>query len=753
MKNYYRLIVSTIVIALLLFPFFYFVTIYYQSYSFLRNLRPYEPYLATKLFDSRGELISELYDENRSVITIDRLPRHVPAAFIVTEDRDFFRHPGFDTKSILRAIIVDALSGELRQGGSTITQQLVKRLYTSGERSFRRKIIELLIAREFERRYTKEQILEMYLNLIYFGHGAHGINSAARFYFNCGAESLNLYQATILASLTTAPNRNSPIRNPGAAYLRSREIFHAMQSAGFAGETHSREQFDAYWKSYLDETKTRYATLGVRNWKSDRAPYFTEHVRKILIKKYGPEKVYRSGMKIYTTVDLRAQETALRIMKKGLARQNAITGSYNQSIFRNFDHVCCARYMKTENSPPSMKPVIVQFYRTLGGDIIDSLNLLSGIFCAEDIEETCHGYTETYQWFRSSGRAEGALVALDHHTGAIIALIGGSGFHQGNQLNRATQAKRQPGSAFKIFIYGAGIVSGLITAATTFFDINNEEMEPEVSWRPRNYDKKSRGLVSVRKAMALSLNTIPVQVYNKIGGARITDYASRLLGIPTQRFETDPTLALGTTEVTPLELARGTSVYANGGYKVVPHSIVRIEDRKGTVIYDADYIRKKQVRTRLIPESAAFIMTSLMKDVVERGTAYYAVKRVAAFRLPAAGKTGSNTSFRDAWFAGFTGNLTAVVWVGCDIPRFSLGNGQSGAATAAPLWGQFMREVSVFRDHGKFRSMPDDVIRKKICRITGNILVPGCPGTEELFLKGTEPKERCSGEHQEDETI
>ncbi|HPB82826.1 MAG TPA: biosynthetic peptidoglycan transglycosylase, partial [Spirochaetota bacterium] len=189
MKKYYRPILSTIVVTLLLFPFFYFVTIYYQSYSFLSNLRPYEPYLATRLFDSRGELISELYDENRSVITIDRLPRHVLSAFIVTEDRDFFRHPGFDTKSILRAIIVDALSGELRQGGSTITQQLVKRLYTSGEKSFRRKIIELLIAREFERRYTKKQILEMYLNLIYFGHGAHGINSAARFYFNCGAES------------------------------------------------------------------------------------------------------------------------------------------------------------------------------------------------------------------------------------------------------------------------------------------------------------------------------------------------------------------------------------------------------------------------------------------------------------------------------------------------------------------------------------------------------------------------------------
>ena len=753
MKKNYRLILSTIIIVLLLFPFFYFVTIYHQSYSFLSNLRPYEPYLATKLFDSRGELISELYDENRSVITIDRLPRHVLAAFLVTEDRDFFRHPGFDTKSILRAIIVDALSGELRQGGSTITQQLVKRLYTSGEKSFRRKIIELLIAREFERRYTKQQILEMYLNLIYFGHGAHGINSAARFYFNCGAESLNPYQAAILASLTTAPNRNSPIRNPGITYVRSREIFRELQSAGFTGDAYSREKFDAYWKSYLEEIKTRYANLGVRNWKSDLAPYFTEHVRKILIKKYGPEKVYRGGMKVYTTIDLRAQKTARRIMKEGLARQNIITGSYNRGIFRNFDYICSARYMKKENTPRSMKPVILQFYRALSADIIDNLNLLSGLFGMGDVEETCHGYTETYQWFRSSGRAEGALVALDHHTGAIIALIGGSGFHQGNQLNRATQAKRQPGSAFKIFIYGAGIVSGLITAATSFFDINNEEMEPEVDWRPRNYDKKSRGLVRVRKAMYLSLNTIPVQVYNKISGKRIVKYASQLMGIPKQRFEVDPTLALGTTEVTPLELAQGASVYANGGYRVAPYGIVRIEDRKGTVLFDKEKIRRKQGRRRLIPEGAAFIMTSLMKDVVERGTAYYAVKRVAAFRLPAAGKTGTNTSFRDAWFVGFTGSLTAVVWVGCDIPRFSLGNGQSGAAVAAPLWGRFMREVSVFRERGRFQSMPKDVVRKRICSITGNIQIRGCPGIEELFLKGTEPREQCSGEHQEDETI
>lgn len=753
MKPTLKTAVLAALAVIMLIPFVYFSYVYFQAYEMLGNIRIYEPNLATRIYDANGVLISELYDEHRNVVGIDSVPEYVREAFIAIEDQNFYRHFGFDIRSIIRALVIDLASGEMRQGGSTITQQLVKRLYTRGEKTFQRKIIELLIAREFEKRYTKRQILEMYLNLIYFGHGAYGINSAARFYFERDAKDLTVMQACVLASLTTAPNLHSPLRNPEETCDRSRQILFKLISAGVIRRDDAAEQFTRFWTDYLDTLRTRYPTLSVRNRKNDQAPYFTEYVRKFLIRKFGAESVYRGGLQVHTTLDLRCQEAGQEIMAKGIETQNKIAAAYNRNIFRHFDRNYARKYALQNKAGRKSIAALAPLYGALQSEVIDELGMICPLFDLDGMAAPVQDFVDEYEWFRASGRAEGALVALDPFTGGIVAMVGGSSFHHGNQVNRAVQSRRQPGSAFKIFIYGAGIASGIITAATSFFDISTEDMEPEKDWHPKNYDKKSRGLVLVRKALALSLNIIAVRVYEKVGGDRIWRFASKLMDLPRSRFQVDPTLALGTSELTPLEMTEGVAAIANGGYAVEPYAITHVTDRNGKKIFDPETERVNRGRKRVMTEATAFILTDLMKEVVTTGTAWFAVRRVAGLRVPAAGKTGTNTAFRDAWFTGFTPHLAATVWVGCDIPRFSLGSNQSGAAVAAPLWGEFMRRIAPFRKWREFPRKPGDVTRQGICSITGNLPAAGCPVRDEFFIRDTVPRETCSGRHGEDESI
>ncbi len=753
MKGTVRTAVLAALGALLLFPFLYFSYVYWKAYDILSGIRIYEPNVATRIYDLNGELISELYDEHRTVVKIDAIPAHVREAFIAIEDQNFYRHFGFDIRSIIRALVIDLASGEFRQGGSTITQQLVKRLYTKGEKTFQRKIIELLIAREFEKRYTKDQILEMYLNLIYFGHGAYGINSAARFYFECDAKDLTVMQSCVLASLTTAPNYHSPLRRPEETCDRSRQILFRLISAGVMERGEAAAQFTRFWTGYLETLRTRYPTLTVRNRKNDRAPYFTEHVRRFLVRKLGAEQVYRGGLQVHTTLDLRCQEIGQEIMTKGIEAQNKISSAYNRRMFRNFDRNYADKYARQNKLGRRGAAALAPLYGALQADVIDEAGMFFSLFGLDDMAAPVQDFIDEYEWFRASGKAEGALVALDPFTGGIVVMVGGSAFHHGNQVNRAVQSRRQPGSAFKIFIYGAGIASGIITAATSFFDISTEDMEPEKDWHPKNYDKKSRGLVLVRKALAQSLNIIAVRVYEKVGGDRIWRFASKVTGLTRDRFQVDPTLALGTSELTPLEMTGGVAAVANGGFAVEPFAIRHVTDRNGKKIYDPETERRGKGKTRVMSEATSFILTDLMKEVITSGTASYAVRRVAGLRVPAAGKTGTNTAFRDAWFTGFTPHLAATVWVGCDVPRFSLGYGQSGAAVAAPLWGEFMRRAAPFRKWRDFPRKPGDVVRHGICSITGNLPAPGCPVRDEYFIRDTVPRETCSGGHDQDDTI
>ncbi len=742
-------LIVTIVI-LLLSPFVYFMVIYCQSYDTLKEVREYRPYLSTRIYDINGELISELFEENRNFIPIEEVPLRVKQAFIAAEDQNFYQHAGIDLLSIIRAMIVDIFSGEIVQGGSTITQQLVKQLYTRGKKTFKRKIIEMLIAREFEKRYNKDKIFEMYLNHIYFGHGAYGIQSAAKFYFGKEVADLNVIEASILVSIPSAPNRYSPLKNHHLALERTKQVIFNMISSGYLTKQEALDTFTPYWISFMKRMKTRYPTMSVRNKQFDRAPYFTEYIRRILIQRYGEEMVYRGGLNVFTTLDLRQQDIARKVLREGLKRQNRIAAIHNRYRVKVVDRILMGKYLSRMKHPSGQLTSHVRLMRSFRNDsIADVTGLLSLLFDVPRIGENLEYYLDEYERLRLASRVEGALIAVDLRSGGISAMIGGSDFNQNNQLNRALQSFRQPGSAFKAFVYGAGIESRLITPATLFLDAPLVFGGRRTVWSPSNYGKSFNGNVLVRRAFLSSLNTISVLVYERIGGNRIADFASRLMNIPKRRFEIDPTLALGTTEVSPFEMARGFAVFANRGRELTPYAIRSILNRDDKKIYDGERIMRRREKRQIISPESSFIMTNLLRGVVDYGTASIAIRRQSGFRLPAAGKTGTNSEFRDAWFIGFTPDLVAAVWIGCDSQKFSLGPGQAGAVAAAPVWARFMNGVYRFRKISRFSGPPPGVKRCKICSITGNIPVKGCPIKYEYFISQTEPREECRSDHSE----
>ncbi|MCP4130599.1 MAG: PBP1A family penicillin-binding protein [bacterium] len=740
-----RYIVTGIALFIVFAPFVYIVVVYSECYTLLERENVYDPNLSTKIYDRNGGLISELFDENRSFISIERIPEQVKQAFITAEDKNFYKHTGIDLLGILRALIVDIFSGKIKQGGSTITQQLAKQLYTKGERQLKRKIIEVIIAGELERTYSKDQILEMYLNQVYFGHGVYGIQAASQYYFGHGTEKLGLIESTLLAGLPSSPSRFTPIRKPQAAYKRCSHILNNMIDAGHVSKADASRQFAEFWPPYLKEVKTRYHTGSIRNKKFDKAPYFTEYIRRILVKKYGEDTVYRKGLKVHTTLDLRYQDIARTVLAKKLAYQNSIAEKYNRYKLNNIDTWFARRAHKGRKVSRKQLKRYSGFLGKFRNSSIDDTRFISLLFDIPGIETTLENYRKKYEQLRKSALVEGALVALNPQSGGIRVMLGGNDFNSNNQLNRAVQSLRQPGSSFKAFVYGAGIESKIITPGSAFSDLPIIYKDRKKTWSPSNYEKSFQGTVLARKAFTSSLNTVSVIIYNMVGGERIAKFTSRLIGIPEKRFEIDPTLALGTTELSPLEMAKGFGVFANNGISVTPSSIRYINDKKGKRIYNRQKDKKYTKKRRIVSPETAFIMTNLMRGVVDYGTASGAIRSTAGFRLPAAGKTGTNSQFRDAWFVGFIPDLVASVWVGCDSQKFTLGPGQSGSLVAAPIWGEFMREVTKLDKPREFKGAPGSVSSQRICSKSGDIPAEGCPVKHEYFISGTGPSKTCEG--------
>lgn len=646
-------------------------------------MEDYTPSLVTKIFDYRGNLVTELFTERRSLVPLKDIPIDLQNAVLSIEDNDFFKHWGVSTRGIARAAVNNVVKRKVAQGGSTITQQLAKTIFLTPERTFDRKIKEVLITLQLERNYTKEEILQLYLNQIYFGSGAYGIESASRIYFGKHAKDLNLPECALLAGLPRAPNYYSPFNNAERTRVRRSVVLRRMRDLKYITEEDEKKA-----NEYPINTDKVSIPTAV-------APYFIEYVRLQLEPKYGSDMIYRGGMSIYTTLDVNAQKAAEKALGEALTTFDSERAPYYEA--------------------KKIKPVNVQ----------------------------------------------GAIVALDPKTGGIRALVGGRDFRV-SQFNRAVQARRQPGSCFKPIVYTAALENGY-TPATVMDDKplvyvndgrdwksapNDPEYlktlppewlkDPMKIWQPENFGKKYNGRVLLRSALEHSLNMCAIKVIEEIGPMRAIDYARRL-GITSPLINT-LSLALGSSDVTLMEMVTAFSALDAGGIKTTPYGIIRVEDKDGRVLEENNPVEEEA----LSPQTC-FVMTNMLRGVVERGTGQYARN----LGRPAAGKTGTTNDFSDAWFMGYTPQLAAGVWVGYD-DHTTLGDKITGGRIACPIWTNFMKDALKGEPALNFKP-PEGIVFALINPKTGLLAQSSTPGAYlESFIKGTEPKDYYPAEETAD---
>jgi penicillin-binding protein 1A len=640
----------------------------------------WEPKQSTKILAHDGELVAELFQERRTPVALEDLPEHVVQAFLTVEDRRFYRHGGFDYQGVVRAAIRNVVSLRITGGGSTITQQLARNMFTEEvgfEQRLPRKVKELRVARELENVYTKDQILAAYLNQINFGHGWYGIESAAQRYFGKAAPELDPAEVALLAALPKAPTRYSPFRNAELALSRRNLVLRMMREQG-----HMTEAERARWAA----TPLPEGPHGPDE--ADFAPYFVELVRTILDGRYGSE-LYRSGLRVYTSLDMGMQRAALAAMDAGFQRIEGQRGYRHP----RYDSIIAAGGSPRDDETPYL---------------------------------------------------QGMFVAMEAETGEIRALIGGRDFGD-SKFNRATQARRQPGSAFKPFVFTAAVASGIPVSHVIFDAPLMLEQADGSTWAPRNYDRDFSGPTTLREAMKRSLNIVAVKLGLEVGLETVAQYARRMgIDTPIPRY---PSTSIGAADVIPLQLTAAYSSLATLGTRVRPRPILRIEDADGRLLWES---RAEQERV-LEPEVAA-IVTDILRDVVDRGTAHSARdpgRGNLPYNVPAAGKTGTTNDATDIWFVGYTPELLAGVWFGFDRPARIL-TGAAGGQYAAPVWGQFMRLVyagdNPLRPVPAPWAYPPELTRRDVDRETGKLAHDWCPPDQvyaEIFIPGTEPTETC----------
>jgi 1A family penicillin-binding protein len=631
----------------------------------------------TTLFDAYDRPIFSLYKEERIDIPLSEVSPHLVHAVVAVEDQHFYQHHGIDVVRIGAAGLIDLWRRDRAQGGSTITQQLARQAFLDDRKTLWRKTRELGLAIAIEHEFTKDKILELYLNKVYFGHGYYGVEAAARGYFGKTARKVTVDEAAMLAGLIQAPSAYAPQAHPERAHARRRTVLMRMVEAGYL----DRASAERLGRAPIHLTESPGAETFGR--------YFRNFVTRQLVQQFGEERVFDGGMRVYTTIDAAIQRAADAAIAEGVAR--------------------------VEQEPAYKRARLAAGKRgaTPSSDAMASL--------------------------------QGALVALDPKTGEIRALVGGRDYDE-STFDRATQARRQPGSAFKPFIYAAALESGF-TPATLVTDLDSETQTGE-HWTPNEAHGSDASAMTVRAALRTSSNRAAVEVLRDVGIPRAISYI-KMLG-----FESPPavpSLALGTGEVTVLSMTAAYSAFANGGRVPSPLAIRRVEDAAGRVIFTG-----KSTTSRAIKEDTAFLMAQMLSDVINAGTGYKA--RREGFTLPAAGKTGTTDDVRDVWFAGFTPSLAATVWLGFDRPQTIATNGFAGDL-AAPIWGRFMRAATGNRD-GTWLRQPSNVIAVRVCRLSGQLPVDGCDHVEvsgpdgtaieksfvgtEYFRRGTEPTDYCT---------
>ena len=615
----------------------------------VRSLEEFNPSAVTRIYAQDKTLLAEFFVEKRVPVSLDAIPKELKDAVIATEDTHFYKHAGVDIKGIIRALIKDIMARRFVEGASTITQQLAKTLFLTSRKTILRKAKEALLAVQIERCYTKDEILELYLNQIYLGSGAYGVEAAANVYFAKPVQDLTLPECALIAGLPKSPSRYSPLVNKDLALKRRSVVLKRMRQTGRISDTEYQQARDA--PLLLAEAKKR----------RRKAPYFVEYVRAFLEDVLGRKALYEKGLTVYTTLDSAKQYAAEKALKAGLEALE-----------------------KRQNT--------------------------------EDGKEEKH--------------PEGALICLNAHQGSILAMVGGRDFAE-SPFNRATQALRQPGSAFKPVVYSYAIERGFAQNDTIWDGpVVFKGGGREENWTPANFSGEYKGEMTLRWALAVSENIPAVKLLNKLGVESVIRFA-RNMGI-TSPLRSNLTLALGTSEVTLLELTSAYSVFPNQGVRVKPCAVIEVLDSNGRVLW-----KMKPARRTVMSKETAYIVTDMLRGVVQNGTG----RKARGIRRPLGGKTGTTNAYRDALFVGFSPSLTSGVWIGYDN-HDSLGDLETGGRAALPIWVDFMEEVLTGVPYQDFAA-PQNTVMAPIDRESGELASEDCLFAEDAaFIKGTEPKGR-----------
>jgi len=706
--------------------------------------------LPTKIYDRKGVLIGEYMTTKKEVIPNRSIPTILKKSIIAMEDADFYNHNGVNIKRIANAFF-ENIFGSRKIGGSTITQQLAKHLFTDSKRTIRRKIFEFFGAKELERRFSKRDILLMYLNTVYFGHGAYGVEAASRLYFKKPAKMLNIYESALLAGILSRPEVYSPINNLNLAKLKQLQVLTRMVKLGYVKKNILNNNFEKFWQ----EQEKKLDTPNVSFWKMkvNKAPYFIEFIRQKLQKYFKDEEIIGGGLQIYTTLDVSMQKNARIAVNKGLKSVEAERDKDLQKWIKKETKELLKKINRVKKKKP-YNPQLEAKYR--------------------------------FEWEKKKAEhikkvmkpIESALVSMDSSNGYVLAMIGGRNFTFSNQLNRAIYAKRQFGSSMKPFVYATAIEAKIISAATLIDDKRRKYDDHGEVWSPKNYDNERHGVVSIREALRKSINTVAVETIFRLGPKKVTEKLGKIF-FGKKGFPPVLSLPLGSVDISPLDGARIYCTIASGGRRVKPLFIRKIlREKKSSdgrnylkTIYDFETSSvsltppKNNDYTNSLPDTlsfdndsaliasdpdqvldpkAAFIVTDMMRDVLAPGGTGYYASCVNHFYLNAAGKSGTSDNNRDAWFSGFIKNIVAVVWVGYDSDKTELPKIMTGGVSAGPIWTDFMKRSFWAQQNYSF-PQPAGIVEQKLCKVSSLLVDTYCTNIyTEYFMPGTVPTSYCT---------
>ncbi|HEV7802698.1 MAG TPA: penicillin-binding protein 1A [Burkholderiales bacterium] len=740
------LVASTFLAGVILVAFA--AVIVYPTLPSLEVLTDYQPKIPLRVYSAEGSLLGEFGEERRAFVAISNVPKPMLSAILAAEDERFYHHRGVDYIGVARAALSNFVSGGVRQGASTITMQVARNFFLSKERTLTRKFNEMLLAFKIEASLTKDEILQLYINQIYLGQRAYGFAAASQIYFGKPLEKLSLAEFAMLAGLPKAPSAYNPIANPKRAQLRQHYVLRRMRELAMISDADLAEA-----EQHAIVVKRGANDFGVH------AEHFAEMVRQAVFERY-KDDTYTRGIRIYTTLSARHQEAAYQALRRGVQEYDRrhgyrgpegyaeLPGKLNDEVLEEAlqdvtdnDDVIAA--VVTDASPK-----LVKAYRR-GGETVEITD--EGLrFAARMLGDKVNANQrirrgaivriqkdDKGRWqITQLPAVESALVSADPRDGAIRALVGGFDFNR-NQYNHVTQALRQPGSSFKPFIYSAALEKGF-TAATIVNDAPltfSSAQTGSEPWEPKNYDGKFEGPMRLRTALIKSKNLVSVRILQAISPQYAQDYISKF-GFDPKMHPPYLTMALGAGNVTPIQMVQAYSIFANGGYKVPPYFIERVEDNRGNVLLQAKPQRAGDGAERAIDPRNAFIMHSMMRDVVRMGTAARAMK---LGRGDLAGKTGTTNDFIDAWFCGFNPTLVAIAWIGFDQPQ-TLGRNETGGTAALPIWMNYMGPVLKGVPEQPF-APPAGVVAMRVSPETGMRISEGEGGVVDYFYQEFVPPE------------